>query len=302
MATTLYGHAVDSELPLPRAREGAGPRGRLAIRRAVGGGGAPRGEGTGGDRPGKPRGEDTGAPPDGAAVLLDGRFAVHRREGRLIVWCAASGTFVVDVAAGTIDTDPGPAGAEQWEHRLACVVVPLLLAERGDLALHASAVATGAGAVVFCGQSGRGKSTTAWALGERGFPVLAEDGCVIETAGDGAPLVWPGLAGVRLRDATGARPLSAAGGTSPAAVPLAAVVILGERAGAAPAADPVAPTDAVTALMPHGVHALGPSQAAVFRGTAAVARAVPVFHATLPDDLAGAGAHAEALISALRLG
>lgn len=290
---------MQSELPLPRAREGEGPRGRLSVRRAAEpaavGGNAPAA--VGGDAPAT-TGRDLPAAP---AVLLDDRFTVHRRDDRLVVWCAASGTFVVDVASGAIDTEPGPAGPEQWEHRLACVVVPLLLAERGDLALHASAVATAAGAVVFCGRSGRGKSTTAWALGERGFPVLAEDGCVVDTRAD-RPVVWPGLAGVRLRDETGARPLRDAGGASPDAVPLAAVVILGERAGTAPTAERIAPADVVTTLMPHGVHALGPSQAAVFRGAAAVARAVPVFHGTLPDDLGGAGAAAESLISALRLG
>ena len=78
-------------------------------------------------------------------MTIDDRFTVHRRDGALVVWCERSGTFAMDVAAGAIETEVGPGGPAEWEHRLACVAIPLLLAERGDLALHASAVATPAG-------------------------------------------------------------------------------------------------------------------------------------------------------------
>ena len=262
-------------MPLARAREGAAPRGRLVVRRVE-------------EEPER-RGEEV--------VRREERFTVHRDGGRLHVWCQGSGAFAFDAAAGRIDTAPGAAEPAEWEHRLACVVVPLLLAERGDLALHAAAVRTASGAVVLCGVSGAGKSTAAWALARRGYEVLAEDGCVIEAATD-PPRVWPGLAGVRLRDGSGARPVELGGGASPDPVPLRAVVLLQPRGGEEPSLERVDPAQAVTALMPHGVHALGPSQAAVFRGAAAIARTVPVLRGRVPDDLERAGDHAEALLRA----
>ena len=54
-----------------------------------------------------------------------------------------------------------PPRDDLWEHRLVSVAVPLLLAERGDIALHAAAVARGDRAVAFAGASTRGKSTLA---------------------------------------------------------------------------------------------------------------------------------------------
>lgn len=50
-----------------------------------------------------------------------------------------------------------------------------LFHQRGDLILHASAVETPAGAVLFCGRKGAGKSTVAAALAAGGLPLIAED-------------------------------------------------------------------------------------------------------------------------------
>jgi len=57
-----------------------------------------------------------------------------------------------------------------------------LLHQRKVLALHASAIGTPQGAVVFAGASGYGKSTLAGAFHQRGFPVLADDVCPISTS------------------------------------------------------------------------------------------------------------------------
>lgn len=64
-----------------------------------------------------------------------------------------------------------------------------LLHQRKLLVVHASAIATTRGAVLFTGASGYGKSTLAAAFHRRGFPVLADDVCAIET-GD-FPIVLP---------------------------------------------------------------------------------------------------------------
>ena len=68
---------------------------------------------------------------------------------------------------------------------------------RGQLVLHASAVAGDHGAVAFIGESGWGKSTLAAALHARGFRMVADDLVVIDQL-DGRHVVYPGLPEFRL--------------------------------------------------------------------------------------------------------
>jgi hypothetical protein len=65
-----------------------------------------------------------------------------------------------------------------------------LLYQRGLLPLHGSAVATPAGAVLFAGASGHGKSTLAGAMHRRGYQVLSDDVCAI-TCASGVPVLLP---------------------------------------------------------------------------------------------------------------
>lgn len=64
----------------------------------------------------------------------------------------------------------------------------ILLHQRGDFVLHASAVRVGDRAVLFAGPSGAGKSTVAAALVRRGYAAIADDVCAI-ALGQGAPRV-----------------------------------------------------------------------------------------------------------------
>ena len=73
-----------------------------------------------------------------------------------------------------------------------------LLHQRGQLSLHASAVYTKQGAVLFMGKSGSGKSTLVAGLLKRGYQVLADDLCTIRFAVDQIPRVLPGFAQIRL--------------------------------------------------------------------------------------------------------
>jgi hypothetical protein len=73
-----------------------------------------------------------------------------------------------------------------------------LLQQRGLLALHASAVAVGEGAVAFMGPSGIGKSTLATAFHQRGYTVLTDDVCVVDFDAGGAPVVVPGYPQLKL--------------------------------------------------------------------------------------------------------
>lgn len=72
-----------------------------------------------------------------------------------------------------------------------------LLMQRGVLALHGGAVATAAGAAVFCGDSGVGKSTLVTQLLRFGFPVIDDNIIALDMASP-ALLAQPGLGSVRL--------------------------------------------------------------------------------------------------------
>ena len=65
-------------------------------------------------------------------------------------------------------------------------VFGILLHQRGQVVLHASAVQVGGKAVLFCGASGAGKSTMAAALGQKGYGLLTDDVCAIGADGAGA--------------------------------------------------------------------------------------------------------------------
>jgi hypothetical protein len=64
-------------------------------------------------------------------------------------------------------------------------VLPLALQALGGDALHASGVLGPAGVVAFCGDSGAGKSTMAYALSRRTYPVWADDAVAFEISEGG---------------------------------------------------------------------------------------------------------------------
>jgi len=67
----------------------------------------------------------------------------------------------------------------------------ILLHQREQIVLHASAVRVNGKAVLFCGPSGAGKSTLAAALAQHGYPLVTDDFCTIAVNGSGSPLVHP---------------------------------------------------------------------------------------------------------------
>ena len=84
--------------------------------------------------------------------------------------------FFVDGAAERLwGTCLPPLTSEDVATYLLGPVMGFVLRRRSVLALHASAVCIGGQAVVLCGESQAGKSTTAAALALRGIPVLCED-------------------------------------------------------------------------------------------------------------------------------
>lgn len=86
-------------------------------------------------------------------------------------------------------------GDSTLRHLLLDLVFPCLLALDGSLVLHASAVATDRGAVVFAGPSGSGKSSLAAEFTKGGSAVMADDFVLFREWKDGFAVVpaYPGL-------------------------------------------------------------------------------------------------------------
>jgi hypothetical protein len=78
-------------------------------------------------------------------------------------------------------------------------VMAALAHQRGRLALHASAIETAGGYVLFAGASGAGKSTIVAAFHARGYRVLSDDVSVVSFDPDGKPAVHQGYTHVKLR-------------------------------------------------------------------------------------------------------
>lgn len=282
MGATLYGYSIESDIPLPRARTGPASRGTLHVRST----------------------EEPLLDRRGRLMRYDADVWALARTGRgLLVWCPGTGSYHADVEAGLIEVQPDERHEGFLEHRLACLVIPLLLAERGDLALHAALLADGGGAVAFCGASMRGKSTLAAELAARGHDLLGDDSAVLTLAGDDGLLAWPGPSGSRLR-LPGEPPMRrlvhvADGRERTEPVRLTAVVELDERGGAEVELKRLEPLTAATRLYGYAPQADGPAIARTFSFCARLAERVPVFRARLPDDLPRAGEHAEALFNAV---
>jgi hypothetical protein len=294
----VHGYEIDSDLPLARLRRatGSGGRGSLMLRHC----------------PHAPAPKDgkllqvTRDPGDGSAVL-----SVRRLGGELNVWCEAAGTASIDALTGVIGCRPGP-DLDAWEDRVVNLFVPVLLADRGELVVHGSAVSSSDGAIVVCGPSGRGKSTLAAVLGLAGGSVLAEDAVAL-TLGAGGPLVWPGPVGVRLDPVTAraldvpvARPARGkllcaepqrANQSEPAA--LAAIVLLEPRGGSAMTIRRLRATEAVAQAFPNVFRLDRASWQAAFDRTARLTGATACYTVRLPDDLTGLARHAEDLLAAI---
>ena len=177
-----YGLRVRSSVPLPFARgRGDGPatgEPDVVVRLGSDAGGATR---AGGDR--------------------------CRTPGGRAVWEAAPGVFLISlhgvarylVTGGRdILVEPRGGGDREIGMCLAGTVWAALLLQRGIVPFHASAVEFEAGAVLFLGRSGAGKSSLLGALLKRGRTMLADDVAGVVLGAGGRPVAVPAYPRLRL--------------------------------------------------------------------------------------------------------
>ena len=108
------------------------------------------------------------------------------------------GTFLVR-DGNEIIVDPLPEADERLIRLpLLGAVLSVLLHQRGQLVLHASAVTVDSEAVVFMGGKGLGKSTTAAAMYAQGHCLLADDTVAISLDDQARSIVKPGFPQMKL--------------------------------------------------------------------------------------------------------
>jgi hypothetical protein len=153
-------------------------------------------------------------------------------------------------------------------------IIGFILRLRGQVCLHASAVAVGDSAVAFLGPMGAGKSTTAAALAQRGYGVVSDDVVVLAPEATGFLVhpaypqlrLWPPSVKMLYGDANALPPLTAnwdkrglnlageVGAFLERSLPLAGIYLLGERGrdgGERPRIESLPPQEALMALVAH---------------------------------------------------
>jgi hypothetical protein len=110
----------------------------------------------------------------------------YTAAGRHWMHLPAVATFCSSATADEVlAIAPPGADADVIRDAYRRAVMPLMLQARGTEALHASAVATPGGVVAFCAASRTGKSTLAYALSRRGYPLWSDDAVAFEACDQG---------------------------------------------------------------------------------------------------------------------
>lgn len=169
---TAYGLTFDSEIPLPEFLPGGDGVPDVTIR--------------------------YGAVPERLPDASDRGIAWQSRDGRLLHFVTGVARYlIIDQRQMLVEAEPG-ASADDVRIFLLGSALGALLHEWHILTLHASAIQTPAGAVLFGGACAAGKSTLLGAFVQRGYPMLADDKSGIFVDADGVARVLPGFPRIRL--------------------------------------------------------------------------------------------------------
>jgi hypothetical protein len=155
-----------------------------------------------------PPGEDAGAPPDVYIHYGTVPTSLENVTGRGVVYQATADQFLLkmnDLArylvqnGNEIIVEPA-ANSLESDMRVFLLgsAIGALLHQRGLLVIHAGAVHSDQGALLFTGPSGIGKSTLLGELLRRGYKMMVDDVCAVTLDLAGLPVVLPGYPRTRL--------------------------------------------------------------------------------------------------------
>lgn len=249
---------------------------------------------------------------------LDGRLCAlgERRGGRLRLHLPGLASYEFSLVDDDVAVRAAGDRRETVHDQFYRTALPLILQARGCEVLHASAVTTPAGVVALCAEKESGKSTLAYALARRGYPLWADDAVAIEIDREGAKAISVPFA-LRLRpesaahfELAAASPAGAATarrvaatGDGGAEAPMRAAFVLTRlrTTGVATSAVEVrrlTPGEAFTALLANAYcFSLGDAdrKQAMMRHYLALTRDLPVFGVRYPTGLE----HLEAILDAI---
>ena len=118
--------------------------------------------------------------------------------GRVLLNVRGTARYLIAERGREVVVDPCEGSGGAVRAFLLGSVLGACLQQRGRLTLHASAVETDAGAALFAGPQGVGKSTLLAALLHRGYRMLADDVSAITLDADGSPQVSGAFPHLRL--------------------------------------------------------------------------------------------------------
>ncbi len=217
-------------------------------------------------------------------------FTYAQGDQFVMDWPAVA-RYCFDVSGHSVRAWPRdgvPLASVERVHRRA--VVPAALQRLGLETLHASAVRLSTGVVGFCGHAGAGKSTMAVACASAGAEQWADDTLVLEigpTGVDAVPIAYD----VALRQPSVAHfgdraaPVAVVRASGDPA-PLRALFLI-DRSASVPLIQPLDPTQALQALLPHAC-AFSMTDAArrrlMIEQYLALADVVPVYRLSYPSN------------------
>ena len=109
-----------------------------------------------------------------------------RTKNKIFLRFSSHADFVISHDGGQLDIWALPGTTEETiRHLLLDQVLPRVLDSQGQLVVHAGAVRVGNRAIAFIGETGAGKSTLTANFHINGFPLLSDDGLLINTSNSG---------------------------------------------------------------------------------------------------------------------
>jgi len=231
-----------------------------------------------------------------------------RGEVCALTWSADAAHFVAwhgialyrfDASGSAVVAYPDPQASARDVNRVYLrAVLPAANQRLGWQALHASAALTSRGVVVFCGLSGHGKSTLAYACRTAGMTQWADDSVVLRPTSSGAEaLALPFDFSLRPESTSffhpergqGVQLLGRVEQASPTRAPVAAICLIHRSDDTAPVTiAAVEPGQAFTRLLPHACtfSMVDPDQRRrTFEEYLDLSTRVPVWDVTYPRGL-----------------
>lgn len=131
-----------------------------------------------------------GEVPEALPAATSSGITWQRCDAQFLLRIPAIARFMLTGGRDVVVAPESDADPDDVPIFLLGTVFGILLHQREQIVLHASAVDVSGRAIVFCGASGAGKSTLAAALAHRGYPVVTDDVCGLSLHDD-MPTVHP---------------------------------------------------------------------------------------------------------------